>query len=35
VDYIDSLGLDADTKVAMWSKLDSKTRTAIKKAKQA
>jgi hypothetical protein len=35
VDYIDRLGLDADTKVAMWSKLDSKTRTAIKKAKQA
>ena len=30
--YIASLQLDADEKVALWTRLDSKTRTALKKA---
>jgi hypothetical protein len=31
VEYINSLGLDADWKTALWSLLDSKQRSAIKK----
>lgn len=33
-DYLGRAGLSADEKVAVWSKLDSKTRTALKKASE-
>lgn len=33
-DYLGRAGLIADEKVAVWSKLDSKTRTALKKASE-
>ena len=32
LDYLESQGLDADEKTALWTRLDSKTRTALKKA---
>jgi hypothetical protein len=31
IDYINELQLDADWKTALWSQLDSKIRSAIKK----
>jgi len=34
VEYINSLELDADWKTALWSQLDSKQRSAIKKFAQ-
>jgi hypothetical protein len=33
-DYLHRTGLTADEKVAVWSRLDSKTRTALKKAQK-
>lgn len=33
-DYLGRAGLSADEKVAVWSKLDSKTRSALKKASE-
>lgn len=32
LDYLDSQNLDSDEKTALWTRLDSKTRTALKKA---
>ena len=32
LDYLESQQLDADEKAALWTRLDSKTRTALKKA---
>jgi hypothetical protein len=34
-DYLDSQNLDSDEKTALWTRLDSKTRTALKKAHSA
>jgi hypothetical protein len=34
-DYLKSQGLDTDERAALWSRLDSKTRTALKKAHNA
>lgn len=34
-DYLASLGLDSDEKTALWTRLDSKTRSALKKAHEA
>lgn len=33
--YLDGLQLDSDEKIALWTRLDSKTRTALKKAHKA
>lgn len=32
--YLESLGFDDDTKLALWTRLDAPTRTAIKKARK-
>ena len=35
VDYLESKGYDSDTKIALWTQLGSKVRTAIKKEHEA
>src|SRR5690606_24793139 len=35
LDYLESQGLDTDEKAALWTRLDSKVRTALKKAHDA
>lgn len=35
VEYLELQGLEADEKAALWSRLDSQTRTALKKAQSA